>query len=628
MPETLKWHSIERRLPLVFGSLLILVVGGFGIFLYREVNELAVAAAEERLSRVTRQLVSAAEQGTHDRLDEAQAVAADPAVIAAARRGPTAPDAERPEQDPALAVLRRLARAITQTEAVGVLAVNGGVVLAATGPAATGGLDPAAELSLHPTSPPALDAAAATVAEEPILGRAGPLQLQDEKIYYDMWTPIRDGGTIIGHLVQRRRVDTNSTAVDLIENLVGVGSEFMYGNADGSLWTDLRSSVAPPPQELLLADGAVRYVRPGRGEWIGAAARIGRTPWMLLVEQPMSVVYGPARDTLYRLALIASALLLVGLAVAWVYSRQITGPLRDITAAAKTVAAGDYSQRVEVDRNDELGILSRAFNSMAAEVEDSREQLEEQVRLRTAKLRDTLDELAATQDELVRKERLAVLGELSSGIGHELRNPLGVMNNAVYILNQSREELPPGTARYLEVLDRQIQLAEKIIGDLLDVARVRPPERQLVSLEALVREQLQRAEIHAGIDVEIDIDPEVPPADIDPVQIGQVLLNLFSNAAQAMNDEGRLTVSARSAGNGVLQLRVADTGPGISDETRDKIFEPLFTTKARGIGLGLSVSRSLARANGGDLELLETRGPGGGAVFAVTVPAAVRELAE
>lgn len=137
----------------------------------------------------------------------------------------------------------------------------------------------------------------------------------------------------------------------------------------------------------------------------------------------------------------------------------------------------------------------------------------------------------------------------------------------------------------------------------------------------LIREQVAAADLPGAVRFEYDFQPELPEVEVDPVQAGQVILSLLVNAAQAMEGEGVISISARSAGGDAVEIRVADSGPGVSEDRRDQIFEPLFTTKASGIGLGLPVSRSLARANGGELELVTPGEPApGGATFGLTLP--------
>jgi signal transduction histidine kinase len=246
------------------------------------------------------------------------------------------------------------------------------------------------------------------------------------------------------------------------------------------------------------------------------------------------------------------------------------------------------------------------------------QQLEGRVEQRTVELREALARLEQAQQELVRAERLAMLGQLASSVGHELRNPLAVMTNALFYLDMVLEESDPEVRDYLGILRHEIRLSEKIVSDLLDFARLKAPQRERVDLAALVEEQLQRLGLPPSVEIERRLAPGLPAAFADTVQVGQVFLNLAVNAVQAMGEGGgTLTVEGRVDGEGFVQLVVRDQGPGVTPELRERIFEPLFTTKARGIGLGLAVSRRLAEANGGELVLLDDPG---GAAFALRLP--------
>ena len=286
--------------------------------------------------------------------------------------------------------------------------------------------------------------------------------------------------------------------------------------------------------------------------------------------------------------------------------------------AAKDISTGDYSRRVTVSRDDELGVLAESFNSMAHEIEDSQREMEGRVVARTSELQTALGELRETQETLVRKEKLAMLGLLAGGVGHELRNPLGVMTNAVYYLGAVLKQAPAEVAEYLGILRTQISLAEKIVGDLLDFARIKPPQFEVVSVKQVVDEQLARAGALEGVTVKHDFPSDLPRIRVDRVQIGQVVLNLITNALQAMNGNAALTFRGRRAADGFVRLDVIDTGSGITPDQMGKLFEPLFTTKARGIGLGLAVSRSLLQANGGAISAEST--PGAGTTMSVSLP--------
>ena len=214
-------------------------------------------------------------------------------------------------------------------------------------------------------------------------------------------------------------------------------------------------------------------------------------------------------------------------------------------------------------------------------------------------------------------DRLAFLGQLAGGISHELRNPLGVIKNSVYYL---RIVLPAEdkVGRHLDILEREVDRATRIVTDLLDFARTAPPARASADLSALVRDCLERLPLADSITVTLKLAEDLPKLLIDHDQLGSVLSNLITNAAQAMPEGGALTIE--TAGGDSVWVAVADTGVGISPEHLEKIFQPLFTTKAKGIGLGLAVAKMLVEANGG--VMMVESAPGRGSRFEVRFPVA------
>jgi len=222
-------------------------------------------------------------------------------------------------------------------------------------------------------------------------------------------------------------------------------------------------------------------------------------------------------------------------------------------------------------------------------------------------------ELRNAQEELVRKERLAILGQLAGGVAHELRNPLGVVKNSVYYLKMVLPE-EERVRKHLQILEREVGTAGRIVTDLLDFARVRPPVRAATDLSGLVGAVLERTPIGDHIDVLSDLAADLPSISVDPEQVGQILANLVLNAAQAMPEGGTLTIETARE-NGGVRVTISDTGVGIPLENLGKIFQPLFTTKAKGIGLGLAVAKSLAEANGGAISVASA--PGQGSRFVV-----------
>jgi len=238
------------------------------------------------------------------------------------------------------------------------------------------------------------------------------------------------------------------------------------------------------------------------------------------------------------------------------------------------------------------------------------DRLEQTVQERTQQLRDA-------QEELVRKGKLAVLGQLAGGVGHELRNPLGIISNAVYFLKLTNVGADEASKEYLNIISSEVYNSQKIISDLLGFARTSHAERSAVALPILVTEVLAQIRPSKDVTVVLDIPEALPMLSVDPGQIKQVLSNLMLNACQAMPGGGTLTVSARS-GDKRVRVAVTDTGYGMSEEEQSRIFEPLYSTKARGIGLGLSVTKNLVAANDGTIGVGSE--PGKGSTFTVVLP--------
>lgn len=227
--------------------------------------------------------------------------------------------------------------------------------------------------------------------------------------------------------------------------------------------------------------------------------------------------------------------------------------------------------------------------------------------------------LRAARDQLRHQEKLVMIGTLAGAVSHELRNPLGAIKNAAYLL---RNLVPPSpdTEEALAILDVEVDRAERIISSLLDYMWPRPAERCRTPISKVIDEALGLCVVPAGVSVDIEGDMSLE-LDADPRQVVQVLCNLVTNAIQAMVGRGRMLIGVRAVRRGV-ELIVSDTGPGIEARFLNRLFEPLFTTKPCGLGLGLTIARELVERNGGTIEVGSE--PGYGASFTVTLPAARR----
>ncbi len=218
-------------------------------------------------------------------------------------------------------------------------------------------------------------------------------------------------------------------------------------------------------------------------------------------------------------------------------------------------------------------------------------------------------ELEARQ---VRAERLATFGQLVGSIGHELRNPLGVIETSLYVL-KSRNDADPRVVKHLDRIAGQVNIANDIITQLLDLIRDRPLGRQRVSLDELFADLTQAIVKPEGVAVELPKSP-LPQVSGDPIQLRQVFLNLLDNAIHAASPQGRVLVTLHKVGPAV-DIAVEDSGPGIDPSVVGRLFEPLVTTKPKGIGLGLALVKRIVDRHGGMIEA--TRGELGGARFTV-----------
>ncbi len=381
---------------------------------------------------------------------------------------------------------------------------------------------------------------------------------------------------------------------------------------------------------------------------------IGAYRWLddmnvaLLAEIDQSEALGPVaalRNTVVGIGLgVGLVVTLLGLLV----SRTITRPLQRLVEGTGEVGRGNLAYRWEVRKEDEVGQLARALNQMTADLQAvtasrdelnreiaerkraeaalrrHQEQLEERVAERTAELREA-------QEQMLHQERLAALGQFSGSIAHELRNPMGAIKNAAFFLGMAVDDPDPDVEEALEILEREVERSDAIIKALLDFVRQPSPTSEALAVNEVLRRALSHVDVPTDIDVELRLDEGLPLIKGDSNQIEQIFVNLVHNAVQAMPQGGRLTVvSEQDAGMGEddardrvgtgewIQVVVRDTGVGIPEEHLDRVFEPLFSTKTQGIGLGLSIVETLVEGHGGTVQVESE--PGRGSTFTVRLP--------
>lgn len=226
-------------------------------------------------------------------------------------------------------------------------------------------------------------------------------------------------------------------------------------------------------------------------------------------------------------------------------------------------------------------------------------------------------ELERVRDRLVQQTQLSTIGQTVASIAHELRNPLAVIQNARFYLSRRTPETEPKWAEYLGIIEEEVNAADSIIVDLLEITRAKDPSRQEVDVVQLARSAFDRVVVAEGVRIEVQVPREPFLVHADPTQMRQVLSNLITNSVQAMDGPGRIVIKAHDQQDHVL-ITFEDDGPGVPSELIDRVFEPLFTTRAKGTGLGLPICRQIVERHGGSIDVARSDGPG--ARFTIRLP--------
>ena len=260
------------------------------------------------------------------------------------------------------------------------------------------------------------------------------------------------------------------------------------------------------------------------------------------------------------------------------------------------------------------GFLSERETEQKLRYQKAAQHLEESY----GKLRAQADLILEIEEQLRRADRLSALGELSAGMAHEIRNPLGSIRGTAEIL---REGIDPSDRRYefAGILIKEVDRLNRVVQDFLDFARPAPVERSRVDINEALQELLvltRQQAVKSGVRVEL-LPGDLPPAPGDREQLKQAFLNLFLNALQAMPAGGRLVIATTPL-DGEVQVRFTDTGQGIPPESLEKIFNPFFTTRQEGTGLGLAITHRIVQGHGGRIEVASRIGEG--TVFTLTFP--------
>ena len=329
--------------------------------------------------------------------------------------------------------------------------------------------------------------------------------------------------------------------------------------------------------------------------------------------------------------LMVFAFLLVGAAGLYLFLRVVVSPIHRLAAATVQIAEGDFSRRVHVRGHDEIALLAASFNTMVESLLRSREQierdeadLENRVRERTVQLQRANEELKAAQSQLLQAEKLSAVGQLVSGVAHELNNPLtGVLGYAQLL--EASAVVPEQVKRHIRAIHHEAERCRRIVADLLTFARSHHITRRPVDLNLLISSTLEgqsQTLSNAAVRVNTVLEPGAMVTSGDAHMLQQVLVNLISNARDAlMTRPGPRRLDIRTVSSGdEIQIMVSDNGPGIPADVMGRIFEPFFTTKGvgQGTGLGLSLCYGIVKEHGGRIQAFNN--PEGGSTFMVSLP--------
>jgi two-component system, NtrC family, sensor kinase len=416
-------------------------------------------------------------------------------------------------------------------------------------------------------------------------------------------------------------------AIDRISREPTIFGVIVYGSETEVLYTSqpvgiIETAPLAAVRRVLATERPERFTREIEGERAFSIvrplfARNGDVVGAMEVVQPWEFVRAETQRTRQRFILNTLALLAaVTFVIMLLVRRLIARPLNTLVEAAQALGRGELGYRTNEERaGAELEELAREFNRMADQIEHARAQVERQAEERIVlarRLRET--------------EKLAVIGNLAAGLGHEIAAPLHVIRGRAEMLRRRAED--EATQRNLRIITEQIDRITLIVRNLLDFARRREPRMERVAVSEIVHRvveflepELERSQV--TLELRCDGSASVR-ADADLLH--QVFINLIMNSLQVMHRSAARSITiavdigADDGGDARARIVIDDTGPGIPEHVIDRIFEPFFTTKqaGEGTGLGLAVARSIIDDHGGSI--VAANAPDGGARFIITLP--------
>ncbi len=584
----MKQQSIQRKLPVLIFLLLLAMVLVFGLLAYRGIRKASETAAKERLLLLAQQLAGNYTQMAIPVLQSTKAAAANEAVKSFVLSHGI---------DSANAIDRLLQRLQPDTTWIHTQLLDADKnELAAFGNEYI--YDSVSVSSIFPEYPSAADT-----------NFVSRMYVREEAFYYAVCAPVVQHGKLIGYLVRWRKMYNSKDNVDRVLKLLGQDIALYVGNADGSMWSNLRTTVEGLPVTKGVDRAIVTFTNNGQ-RYLAAQALVQNAAWKVMITLPEKRVHQPATD--FQKIAISSALLLLllGIVLTWFLSRQITKPIMELSVAAQSIAKGDFSHTVSLKRADELGVLSDAFNAMAREVNDTQKNLEANVEKRTAQLERANKELEA----------------FSYSVSHDLRAPLRAVSGYATMLQEDHAaSLTDDGKRIVGAIVNNAKMMGQLIDDLISFSRINRKEIELreVNMQQVVEQVIAELKTHRPEKNYRFELKSLPPCNTDPQLIKQVWINLIDNAMKYSSAKADPVIEiGATEKNGHVEYYVQDNGVGFDMKYSDKLFG-VFQRLHRqdefeGTGIGLAlVKRIIERQNG----TIRAEGSvGGGAMFAFILP--------
>jgi two-component system NtrC family sensor kinase len=339
-----------------------------------------------------------------------------------------------------------------------------------------------------------------------------------------------------------------------------------------------------------------------------------------MLEKPYIDTANRVMSTFTIIAFLCVVFLLV---ILYFSTTRITNPLQKMVVATQVISKGDLAHRVKINSRDEIGYLAESFNRMTVNLEAANEKLIEWGKTLEKKVEERTKELRKMQAHLIQSEKLASLGKLAAGIAHEINNPLGGILIYSNLLLEDTEKDSPHYENLKKIV-KETSRCKDIVKGLLEFARPKEPETSLIGVNEILEGSLaimEKQALFQNISIKKSYESDLPKIIADSAQLQQVFMNIILNAAEATAGNGTLTLSTSlNPDSKCIEVKFSDTGQGIKEEDKKRLFEPFFSTKevGKGTGLGLAISYSIIQKHQGTIEVKSQIGKG--STFTVKLP--------